>query len=126
MVAFVLLGLTACGQLSSSDVDQKRVQLTSTAAEASLLADGAAHAEYTAPFIKVHADELNQDATDAESALADAQVAPPARAKAAKVRQAARILAAAMDRLGGAPEDPDVAARSTAQIKQAKAALDSA
>jgi len=126
MVAFALLGLTACGQLDTSAVEQQRVQLKSTVAEAALLVSGAAQSEFTAPFVKVRAEELSDDAGKAESGLADSQVAPPALARAAKLREAARLLAAAMDRLSASPGDPRVAAGLSAQLKQAQAALDAA
>jgi hypothetical protein len=126
MVAFALLGLTACGQLDASAVEQQRVQLKSTVAEASLLVSGAAQSEFTAPFVRVRAEELSDDAGKIESGLADSQVAPPARARAARIREAARLLAAAMDRLHASPGDPGQAARLSAQLKQAQAALDAA
>jgi hypothetical protein len=126
MVAFALLGLTACGQLDASAVEQQRVQLKSTVAEASFLADGTAHSEFTVPFVKVRAEELGDDATKVQSDLADSQVAAPAKAKAAKLREAARLLAGAMDSLRASPGDPRLAARLSVQLEQAKAALDSA
>ena len=126
MVAFALVGLTACGQLDMSAVEQQRVQLKSTVAEASLLVSGAAQSEFTAPFVKARAEELSDDAGNVESGLADSQVAPPARARAAKLREAARLLAAAMDRLRASPGDPRLAARLSAQLKEAQAALDAA
>jgi hypothetical protein len=126
IVAFAVLGLTACGQLDAPAVDQQRVQMKSTAAEASLLVDGAAQSEFTAPFVKTRAEELRDDAGKLESGLADSQVAPTARARAAKVRDAARLLVAAMERLRSSPGDPRVAARLSTQIKQVQAALDSA
>lgn len=126
IVAFAVLGLTACGQLGASGVDQQRVQLKSTVAEASLLVDGAARDEFTAPFVKARAEELSDDAAKAQSSLADSQVAAPARAKAAKLRDAARLLAGAMDRLHSSPGDPRLAAGLNAQLKQAQAALDAA
>ncbi|PZR86446.1 MAG: hypothetical protein DLM67_23815 [Candidatus Nephthysia bennettiae] len=126
MVAFALLGLTACGQLDTSAVEQQRVQLKSTVAEASFLADGTAHSEFTAPFVRARAGELSDDATNIQSGLADSQVAAPARAKAARLREAARLLAGAMDRLRASPGDPRLAAGLSAQLKQAQAALDAA
>ncbi len=126
IVAFAVLGLTACGQLDASGVDQQRVQLKSTVAEASLLVDGAARNEFTAPFVKARAEELSDDAAKVQSSLADSQVAAPARAKAAKLRDAARLLVGVMDRLQGSPGDPRLAAGLNAQLKQAQAALDAA
>jgi hypothetical protein len=126
MVAFAFLGLTACGQMDASAVERQRVQLKSTVAEASLLVDGTAHSEFTAPFVKVRAEELSDDATKAQSDLADSQVAAPAKAKAARLREAARLLAGAMDRLRASPGDPHLAAGLSGQLKQAQGALDAA
>jgi hypothetical protein len=112
--------------MDASAVEQQRVQLKSTVAEASLLVDGTAHSEYTAPFVKVRAEELSDDAAKLQSDLADSQVAAPAKAKAARLREAARLLAGAMDRLRAAPGDPRLAARLSIPLKQAQAALDSA
>lgn len=126
MVAFAVLVLTGCGQLDSSGVDQQRQQLRSTVAEASLLADGAAHSEFTAQFVSTRADELSEDAARFESSVADSRVAPPARARAARLREAARLVAAAMEALRASPGDPGGAARVGTRLKQAQSVLDRA
>lgn len=123
MVAFAVLVLTACGQLDSSAVDQQRQQLSSTVAEASLLADGAAHREFPAPFVSTRADELGEDATRFETSVEDSRVAPPARARAARLREAARLVAAAMDTLRASPGDPAAATRVGTKLRQAQSVL---
>jgi hypothetical protein len=126
MVAFALLAVVGCGQMDVSAVENERVRLSSTAAEAALLAEGAAQGDFTARFVEVRAEELADDATDIESGLSPDQVAPPARAEADRLRRTARLLAEAMQRLQGSPSDPQVAAGLLPQLKQAKAQAEKA
>jgi hypothetical protein len=122
-LAFALLALTACGQLDASAVIQQATNLKSTVAEGSLLADGAAHNRYTARFTQVRADEIGDDAAQLVNSLLDSQVAPAARAEAARLRAAARQLMAAMSRLSRSPDDAALAARLKGEMDRIGAAL---
>jgi hypothetical protein len=123
MGAFALVALTACGQMDASAVGQEATKLKSTVAEAAYLLQGTARGEYPSPFVKVRADELGQDAGDIEIRLQDNMVEPPARARAARLRETAHRVASLMDQLKGAPDDSRLASRLADQVNQAKTSL---
>jgi hypothetical protein len=122
-LAFAALALAGCGQLDASAVAQQAISLKSTVAEAELLAGGAAQARYPARFIEVRAQEISDDAAQAESSLQDSGVAPSARPAAAKLRDAARQVVQAMNRLSRSPDDSTLAARLKAELETTRAAL---
>ena len=121
--AFAALALCACGQLDTSAVAQQATSLKSTIAEAELLAGGAAHSNYPARFTEVRAQEIGDDAAQAESSLQDSLVAPAARPEAANLRNAARRVVQAMNRLSRSPDDAALAARLKAELEQTRAAI---
>jgi hypothetical protein len=123
MLAFAALALAGCGQLDASAVVQQATSLKSTVAEAELLAGGAAQARYPARFTEVRAQEIADDAAQAESSLQDSGVAPSARPAAAKLRDAARQVVQAMNRLGRSPDDPALAGRLKGELETTRAAL---
>ena len=102
---------------------QQATNLKSTVAEGALLADGAAHSRYTARFTQVRADEIGDDAAQLVNSLQDSQVAPAARAEAARLRAVARQLMAAMSRLSRSPDDAALAARLKGEMDTIAAAL---
>jgi hypothetical protein len=71
----------------------------------------------------VRAQEIGDDAAQAESSLQDSGVAPSARPAAAKLRDAARQVVQAMNRLSRSPDDSTGAARLKAELETTRAAL---
>jgi hypothetical protein len=123
ILAFAALAMAGCGQLEAPAVAQQATSLKSTVAEAELLAGGAAQARYPARFTEVRAQEISDDAVQAESSLQDSSVAPSARPAAARLRDAARQVVQAMDRLSRSPDDSTLATRLKGELETTRAAL---
>jgi hypothetical protein len=118
--------LAACGSatLNAYEVKLTAAGVQSTAAEAALLAGGAARGHSTQPFVRAHAGELAQSASSTTQQLASARAGP---ALAASVRELARISAVTqhlLERLAGSPGDralaASVAVRCSALAERAK------
>jgi hypothetical protein len=88
-----------------------------------VLAGGVAQARYPARFTEVRAEEIGDDAAQAETSLQDSSVAPSARPEAARLRGAARQVIRAMNQLGRSPDDSAQAARLKDELEQILAAL---
>ena len=112
LLAFVALIATGCGGggALSKKAFQKQAQSTeSLAAEASLVAQGAAQGRSTDPFVRVHAQYLQKAAKTIEQELGSARASGSLEAKRIRGLRLVLTVGEELGRLHRAPSDREVA-----------------
>jgi hypothetical protein len=119
---FALALLAGCG--GAGTLDQKAFQkeaesIQSFAAEGALLAHDVADGRSTAPFTRVHASELHEQAAKLEETLSAANAEPALEDERAEAVELAGDVAASLDQLERSPGDAELARGAQRKLETA-------
>ena len=123
LLALSLLLVPACGggggELSAEALKKEAESIQSFAAEGALLARDVADGRSTAPFARVHAGELANNAAKLEQTLASALPAPGVEVDHDRAVHLAARVATTLKELEQAPGDADAARRVQRELEAA-------
>ena len=110
-LAFLVLALAGCngGTVDNHALQRDAENVASLASEGGLLADDVSRGRSTKYFVRVHAKELSQKASNLEDALAERPTSPGITADVRKLSKLAGKVSRELERLHLHPTDRGVA-----------------